>query len=165
LVGAAALFLQRFVRESGGTQVELPLGIRLTTNYPALVFAMIGLVIALFALNYETKDAQERTADAQRKAAEAAVTTVRLQGSVSVTDPRVEDVYLAIIGPGARMVSASESPQPVTLTMTGRRDEAMSATVVGMARRPGGRYVTFATPTSDRSTEDLTFSLEVGSQP
>jgi hypothetical protein len=46
LAGTLALLLQRIVQQDGRTEVQLPFGVRLTTNYPALVLALIGAFLA-----------------------------------------------------------------------------------------------------------------------
>jgi hypothetical protein len=38
--------LQRIVQQDGRTEVQLPFGVRLTTNYPALVLALLGAFLA-----------------------------------------------------------------------------------------------------------------------
>jgi hypothetical protein len=46
LAGTLALLLQRIVQQDSRTEVQLPFGVRLTTNYPALVLALIGAFLA-----------------------------------------------------------------------------------------------------------------------
>src|SRR5262245_18067838 len=46
IVGTLALLLQRIVQQDGRTEVQLPFGVRLTTNYPALILALLGAFLA-----------------------------------------------------------------------------------------------------------------------
>jgi hypothetical protein len=46
IVGTLALMFQRIVQQDGRTEVQLPFGVRLTTNYPALILALLGAFLA-----------------------------------------------------------------------------------------------------------------------
>jgi hypothetical protein len=46
IVGTLVLLLQRIVQQDGQTEVQLPFGVRLTTNYPALILALLGAFLA-----------------------------------------------------------------------------------------------------------------------
>ncbi|MGH8071275.1 MAG: hypothetical protein ACRERE_39805 [Candidatus Entotheonellia bacterium] len=46
IVGTLALLLQRIVQQDGRTEVQLPFGVRLSTNYPALMLALLGAFLA-----------------------------------------------------------------------------------------------------------------------
>jgi hypothetical protein len=46
IVGTLALLLQRIVQQDGRTEVQLPFGVRLSTNYPALILALLGAFLA-----------------------------------------------------------------------------------------------------------------------
>jgi hypothetical protein len=59
LAGTLALLFQRIVQEDGRTEVQLPFGVRLTTNYPALILALLGAFLAglpVYMTQQHTKD-------------------------------------------------------------------------------------------------------------
>jgi hypothetical protein len=75
LAGTLALLLQRIVQHDGRTEVQLPFGVRLITNYPALVLALIGAFLA--AMPFYLTHGQPKATAASRIAIAGQVTADR----------------------------------------------------------------------------------------
>ena len=151
LAGTLALLLQRIVQQDGRTEVQLPFGVRLSTNYPVLVLALIGAFLA--AMPFYLMHSQPKG---------TAATRIAIAGQVAADrgDTR-GDLFLGITDKIIPVGDIGQEEREVHLDAL-ILPETESYLVVGIAHWDDGRQdVGYAPITRERAQSTPAFRMRI----
>jgi hypothetical protein len=154
IVGTLALLLQRIVQQDGRTEVQLPFGVRLSTNYPALVLALVGAFLA--GLPYYTHEkCQSMTPDRIPIAGQVGAESTDIRG----------DLFLGITERIVPVGDISHEDKEVRLEAL-KLPSANGYMVLGIAQWDDGKQdVGYASVTGGDGQNPPTFKLRIRRRP
>jgi hypothetical protein len=151
IVGTLALLLQRIVQQDGRTEVQLPFGVRLTTNYPALILALLGAFLAGLPVYMTHQQGSSQT-----------LGYIPVSGRVAADRGDVRgDLFLGITDKIVPIGDIGQDDREIRLE-AGMLPEAGSYMVLGIANWDDGKQDVGFAPITREGTQNIpTFKLHI----